>query len=328
MRSTLNQKPADDPHDFVVIPSDHVQVAPSDDEISDLLRAAARQRAESQGSQTDASEASAVPTVDTTFRPSDVNHDLLGRRRTFGRRMMRAFAALLLAFCVGAAAVAWQASGYAFKKVALKWLPKAAVTASLPLEKLGIISSSTTTDEETAQAEAEPQQTIPTTPTAAEPAATKAAAETAQPLDAALSMQSMARDLANVSQEVETLKATIAELKDSQQQMARELARANEKANDRANEPNARAKLSAVQPHPPAAPPARKPVPAYAPSPPVSAAPAYRQPPPYPPTQAATQPAPVPQSVQPYPQAYPQTLPPPPVDTGLVTAPRPPMPVQ
>lgn len=322
MRSTLNQKPADDPHDFVVVPSDHVQVAPSDDEISDLLRTAARQRAESQGSQTDASEASGAPSVDTTFRPSDVNHDLLGRRRTFGRRVMRAFAALLLAFCVGAAAVAWQASGYAFKKVALKWLPKAAVTA-LPLEKLGIISSSTTTDEETAQAEAEPQQTVPTTPPPAEAPATKAAAETAQPLDAAPSMQSMARDLANVSQELETLKATIAELKDSQQQMARELAKANEKA----NELNARAKLTAVQPHPPAAPPARKPVAAYAPSPPVSSAPAYRQPP-YPPAQAAAQPAPVPQSVQPYPQAYPQTLPPPPADTGLVTAPRPPLPVQ
>jgi hypothetical protein len=318
MHSTLNQKPADDPHDFVVVPTDHVQVAPSDDEISDLLRAAARQRAESQESKTDASAASAAPSVDTTFRPSDVNHDLLGRRRAFGRRMMRTFAALLLAFCVGAAAVAWQASGYAFKKVALKWLPKAAVT-TLPLEKLGIISSSTTTDEETAQAEAEPQQTIPTTPPAAEAAPAKAAAETGQPPDAAPSMQSMARDLANVSQEVEALKATIAELKDSQQQMARELAKANEL--------NARAKLTSVQPHLPAAPPARKPVPAYAPSPPVSAAPAYRSPP-YPPTQAAAQPAPVPQSVQPYPQAYPQTLPPPPADTGLVTAPRPPMPVQ
>jgi hypothetical protein len=232
---------------------------------------------------------------------------------------VRTFAALLLAFCVGAAAVAWQASGYAFKKVALKWLPKAAVTATLPLEKLGIISSSTTSDEETAQAEADPQQTVATTPPAAEAPATKAAAESTQPPDAATSVQTMARDLANLGQEVETLKATIAELKDSQQQMARELA----KANDRANELNARAKLTSVQPHPPT-PPARKPVPAYAPSPPVSAAPAYRQPPPYPPTQAAAQPAPVQQSVQP----YPQTLPPPPADTGLVTAPRPPMPVQ
>ncbi len=323
MPSTLNRKPADDPHDFVVVPPDHVQVAPSDDEISDLLRAAARQRAESQGSKSDASESSAAPAVDTTFRPSDVNHDLLGRRRTFGRRLIRAFAALLLAACVGAAAVAWQASGYAFKKVALKWLPKAAVSTTLPLEKLGIIPSSTPPEEETAKAEADPQQTAATTPPVAETIAAKAAAETSQPLDAAPSMQSMARDLANVSQEVETLKATIAELKDGQQQMARELAKANEKA----NELNARAKLTSVQPHPPA-PPARKPVPAYAPSPPISAAPAYRQPPPYPPTQAAAQPGPAPQSVQPYPQAYPQTLPPPPADTGLVTAPRPPLPVQ
>jgi hypothetical protein len=321
MHSKLNQKPADDPHDFVVVPSDHVEAA-SDDEISDLLRAAARQRSESQGSKADAAAPSAAPSVDTTFRPSDVNHDLLGRRRTFGRRMMRTFAALLLAACVGAAAVAWQASGYAFKKVALKWLPKAAVTATLPLEKLGIISSSTT-EEETAQAEAEPQQTIATTAAPAEGAPAMAAAETAPPPDTGPSTQTMARDLANLGQEVEALKATISELKDSQQQMARELAKANEL--------NARAKLTSVQPHPPAAPAARKPVPTYAPSPPVSAAPPYRQPPPsppYPPTQAAAQPAPVPQSVQPYPQAYPQTLPPPPADTGLVTAPRPPLPVQ
>ena len=44
MHSTLKLKPTDDPHDFVVVAPDAVQVAPAEDEISNLLREAARQR--------------------------------------------------------------------------------------------------------------------------------------------------------------------------------------------------------------------------------------------------------------------------------------------
>jgi hypothetical protein len=44
MQSTLNRKPSDDPHDVVVVAPDAVRVAPSDDEISNLLQQAARQR--------------------------------------------------------------------------------------------------------------------------------------------------------------------------------------------------------------------------------------------------------------------------------------------
>lgn len=49
MDSKLNRKTTDDPHDFVVVAPDSVGVAPSDEEISDLLRAAARQRVELEG---------------------------------------------------------------------------------------------------------------------------------------------------------------------------------------------------------------------------------------------------------------------------------------
>lgn len=42
MQSGVKPKATDDPHDFVVVPSDQVRVAPSDAEITDLLRAAAR----------------------------------------------------------------------------------------------------------------------------------------------------------------------------------------------------------------------------------------------------------------------------------------------
>jgi hypothetical protein len=311
MHSSLNRKPTDDPHDFVVVPADHVQVAPADDEISDLLRAAARQHADVQGG---AGPSSPVPPVDTTFRATDVNNDLLKRRWSIGRRVMRALAAVLLAGCIGAAAMAWQASGYAFKKIAWKWLPKAAVTTSLPLEKLGLTSPSSSPSAEPAASEDTPPQTA-----AAEPAPASAEAQpaisAAQPADPA---PSTARDLASVGQEIEALKASIAELKANQQQMARELAKGNEQ--------NARARLTAAPPHPAVAP--RKPVPPpYTPSP-GAAAPAYRpSATPYPATQAAASPPP-PQVAQPYAQRPVETLPPPPNDPGLVTAPRPPMPVQ
>ena len=296
MQSKLNRKQTDDPHDFVVIRSDDVRVAPSDEEISDLLRTAARQHADSQAA---GGVGSPVPPVDTTFRATDVNHDILKRRRSIGRRVMRAFAALLLAACVGGAAVAWQASGYAFKKAAVKWLPKFALSASLPLEQLGLVSPSTPPADEPAAAQAEPSQSASLAQPAPPSAEAQPAANAAQPADSPQTIQSMARDLASVGQEVEALKASIAELKASQQQMARDLAKANEQS--------ARAKLSVAQPHPTVA-PARKPAPPYASSP-TAATPAYRPAAtPYPAAQAAAVP-PAPQAVQP-------------------TAPRPPMPVQ
>jgi hypothetical protein len=307
MHSSPNRKATDDPHDFVVVPSDHVRVAPSDEEISDLLRAAARQHADQQGGPP-------VPPVDTTFRATDVNNDLLKRRRSIGRRVMRGLVAVVLAACIGAAAMAWQASGYAFKKIAWKWLPKAAVTTSLPLEKLGLVSPSSSPSAEPPASEDGPPQTAVAepAPASAEP---QPAVNSAQPVDPA---PSTARDLASVEQEIEALKASIAELKANQQQMARELAKANEQ--------NARAKVSAAPPHPAIAP--RKPAPPpYAPSP-TAAAPAYRPATtPYPATQAAAAPPP-PQVAPPYAQRPVETLPPPPNDPGLVTAPRPPMPVQ
>ena len=65
----------------------------------------------------------------------------------------------------------------------------------------------------------------------------------AAPSDPAQQLQSMARDLANANQEVETLKAGIAELKAGQQQMARDLG----KVSDRLAEQNAKAKVAATQ---------------------------------------------------------------------------------
>ena len=58
---------ATDSRDFVVIPSDQVRVAPSDAEITDLLRAAARQNSEAGiRAANDSSGALPVPAVDAT----------------------------------------------------------------------------------------------------------------------------------------------------------------------------------------------------------------------------------------------------------------------
>jgi hypothetical protein len=307
---------ATDSHDFVVIPPDQVQVAPSDAEITDLLRAAARHHSEAgPRAANDSPGALSVPAVDTTFRATAVNDDVPARKSSFGRRAMRAIAALLLTLGIGAAALSWQTFGYAAKKALFSWAPKWAIAASLPLEKLGIASETAPSDD--------PASATPATAAASEQspsdsgtpsnAVTTTAASTS---DTAQQLQSMARDLANANQQVETLKASIAELKASQQQMTRDLAKVSEQA--------AKAKVAVATPHPPA----HKPAPLYSststyapaatPAPPPAYRPASSSS--YPATQAAAAPAA---------QSY---VPPPPVqlqpEPGLASAPRPPMPVQ
>jgi hypothetical protein len=332
MQSTA-KKATDDPHDFVVVPSDQVRVAPSgaeavapsDAEITGLLRAAARHRSDSGSSETpDRSGSAPVLAVDTTFRATAVNDEVRPRGTTFARRAMRAVVALLLAICIGAAALTWQTFGYTAKKAVLKWMPKFALTASLPLDKLGF-STNATSGNEPAVADATPDQAASSAQsTAATPengAPEKAVANPAAPSsDQAQLMQSMARDLANLGQEVEILKASIAELKANQQ-----------KPSDKASEQNAKAKMvTAPPPRPSAIVAARRPAPLYSPTA-TSAAPppAYRSAPSSyssQPTQAAVAPPVPPPAAQPY-------VPPPvplqsQVEPGFTSVPRPPMPVQ
>jgi hypothetical protein len=302
-------KASEDKHDFVVIPSDQVRVAPSDAEITDLLRAAARHQSEGTRVASDSSHALSVPTVDTTFRPTAVNDDAPARS-SFGRRAMRAVAALLLTLGIGAAALSWQTFGYAAKKALFSWAPKWAIAASLPLDKLGLAAESTPSDE---PAGATPATTAASDPSDSGTPGTATAVAAASASDTAQQLQSMARELADANQQVETLKASIAELKANQQQMTRDLAKLSEQA--------AKAKVAAATPHPPA----HKPAPpysstsTYAPAATPAPQPAYRSSS-YPATQTAAAPA-----AQPY-------VPPPPVqlqpEPGLASAPRPPMPVQ
>jgi hypothetical protein len=330
MQSSLKPKPADDPHDCVVIPPDAVRVAPSDAapsdaEISNLLRAAARQQSDAQ-TEAKPDQESAVPPLDASFRPSAVNDDFASGRG----RVMRAIAAIVLAACIGGAAVAWQASGYAAKKLVGKWIPQFALTGSLALDKLGLTATSAPPPGGPAEADATPAAPAPNAPpasgqaTATQETATpaQAAAESTasntEPSDSALPLKSMARDLANARKEVEALKTSVAELKASQQQMARELAKASEQtAHAKLTPPPARpAVANARRPGAAPAPPAYSPTPA-------ASAPPYRSSPAYSTTQAAA-PPPLPPGAQPYVPRQVEPLPPPQAE-GV---PRPPMPVQ
>lgn len=314
-------KATDNPRDFVVVPSDQVRVAPSDAEITDLLRAAARHHSETGTRATTDPFASAavaaVPAVDATFRATDVNEGVPAKG-SFIRRAMRTFAALLLALAIGAAAMSWQTVTFAAKKALVSWAPKWAIAASLPLDKLGLGTSSTPSED---PAEAAPAQPEAPAQTADGAGSENAVAAAAAPADAAQQLQSMARDLANANHEVETLKASIAELKASQQQMVRDLAKVSDKVVDQ----NAKAKTVAAPR--PAVTAAHRPAPVYSSATATSAPPPAYRPSASPYAAQASASAPPPVAAQPY-APPPPTQVQPQADPGVVgAAPRPPMPL-
>src|SRR5882724_5276217 len=67
---------------------------------------------------------------------SKLEHDAVpGNRRLFGRPAVRGLTGLLLAACIGVAAIAWQSSyGGAAKEIIARWAPQRVATSSPPLE--------------------------------------------------------------------------------------------------------------------------------------------------------------------------------------------------
>jgi hypothetical protein len=333
MHSTLKPKQADDPHDVVVVAPDVARVVPAFEELSNLLREAARHSSAAQAhTEPNLAAAPPVPPVDTRFRAAavnDVQHDVhvAESPRSIGQRAARAFVAVLLTTCIGVAGFVLNAHGDVAKQMIVK--PVTKLLTSLLLEKPGLPAQPAAPAVEADAASADAANAVPPQPAPPAPAATDSAA----PATAAASpdqgplLQSMARDLAGLGQQVEQLKASIEELKAGQQQMSRDMAKASDakapeakaseaKASEaKASEQNLRPKLSALPPRPVAARP-RKPMPSYLPP------------------QAAAAP-PLPQSTAPYvpPAAAPYVPPPPqataqPQDEELSSVPRPPMPVR
>jgi hypothetical protein len=290
MHSTLNPKQTDDPHDFLVVAPDIVLIAPADAELSSLAPDAMRYPSDPQthiGS--DFSAGIAVPPVDT-FRAAAVNNvQVPGERGSIGKSAVRAFTALLLAACLGVAAIAWQSSGNVAKQIIAKWAPKFILTSLLPaLEKPGLPEQPSPPTVQASAAKAAPPQPAPLAQTAPEGVAANAAA---LPPESAQLLHSMALDLATARQEIEQLKA---------KQMSRDIAKASKQ--------NLRPKISAPPPRSAAA-PARKPMP------------------PFPPRQAAAAPT-LPQAAAPSVPRQPEPQPQATAQQQAEPVPRPPMPVQ
>lgn len=234
----------------------------------------------------------AAPSVDTAVRVAASDSPVRRKRSAAGKWLRGAFVAFLFAGGSAAATIAWEKHGDTAKQMLAQWTPAltslmpatsqtapvAAAQAAPPTEQA---AADQTIEPSAAQAPADQPVAPPPTQVAAAPAA-------AQP-DATQSVQSMTRDLAAMAQQIETLKANIAELKAGQEQMAREMAKPPAPKPVTEIKPvDPRARASALPPRAPApTPPVRKPkpvvshtyMPAYSPAPP-------------PPSQAAAVPPP------------------------------------
>ena len=171
-------------------------------------------------------------------------------RPSFGRPAVRGFVGVLLAACIGVAAIAWQSSyGDAAKQIIARWAPQLVLTSWPPPENPRLPAQQSPPAVQVAAANAAPP---PPAPLAQTEAAGVAASGAALSPESAQLLQSMARDLATVGQEIEQLKASTEQLKTNQEQMARDIAKASEQS--------LRPKISAPLPRPTAT-PTRKPVP-------------------------------------------------------------------
>jgi hypothetical protein len=226
------------------------------------------------------------PTVDTTFRPADADAPhAAGGRSAVATWALRTGLAVTLAVCSAVAAAAWQTYGDQAQELMGRWMPRISLSAPAPDK----VASSAQPDAAAAPtaATADQTQTPPAADNGPSPAPT-ASTSAAPAQDNTQLLQSMARDLATMGQQVTELKASIAQLKTGQEQMARDMARVSERAAERMAETkpfDPKAIEQTLRPRP-------APRPAVA-----TAAPVHRPRPVYsPPAQpvAATPPAPMP----------------------------------
>ena len=183
------------------------------------------------------------------------------REPSRGRPALRGLIGLLLTAGICTAAFAWHSYGETVRPMISQWAPQLAAASSLPSETSKLAAEQSPAAVQVAAADATVSQLPPPETAPQDAAAAPSAAEQSQLL------QTMARDLASVQQEIEQLKASQAELarenagiaeqlKANQEQMARVIANASEQ-NLR---PRTSAATTSVNPPLPVANPARKPV--------------------------------------------------------------------
>jgi len=199
MDTTLNPKQTDPPNALVARADEELahayeQITSADEQIA---------RAEEQLSKREHAARRAVP----------------GKRASLGGRAVRGFIGLMLAACIGVAAIAWQSPyGDAAKQIIARWVPQLVLISSLPLEKPGLPAQPSPPTVQVAAANIAPTLQAPLAQTAPEDVVPTAAALSPELTQL---LQSMAHDLATLGQGIEQLKA-------SQEQMARDNANAAE----------------------------------------------------------------------------------------------------
>ena len=151
--------------------------------------------------------------------PSDQQERLAvpRRRSSRGKLALQGLIGLLFAACIGAAAIAWQSYGDAANEMIARWAPQSDLTSSLAPKKLVPAQPSLPAVQASEPRVAHPQPGPPAQ-TALEGGATTAVPSPGQ----VQLLQSMARDLAAMEQEIEQLKTSIEQLKASQEQMVRD----------------------------------------------------------------------------------------------------------
>ena len=246
MQSTPNPNQTD-PDDVLVIAPDIVLVARPDKAHDAIGRPSDSQTHMAP----DFSAGPSVLPVDTTFRAAAVNDaEVRGDRRSIGGRVIRACIGFLLAVCLAVAATLWQSYGDATKQIVARWVPQFALSSSSPQDNPGLPGQPGAAAVQASAAKAVP-------PAQMAPEGVASTGATLSPESTQL-LQSMAGDLAHAQQEIEQLKASVAELKASQQQMSRDTAKVSEarvseaKASEariaeaKVSEQNLRSRLSAA----------------------------------------------------------------------------------
>lgn len=244
-------------------------------------------------------KSAAAPSIDTAVRVTSSDGPVIKKRSSVRKWLRGAFVTFLLAGASVAASIAWEKHGDTAKQLLAEWTP--ALTSRLPTTSL--LSAAPQQSAPVAAAEATPPAAEATPNQTADQSATPPAVQLAaaapaatQTVDAA-QVQSMTRDLAAMAQQIEQLKANIAELKAGQEQMVREMAKPPApKPVTEARPPVDPRARAAVLPPQPAAPPVRKPKPPVTRTYMPASSPAPLAPPP-PPSQAAAAPTTTTQAV-------------------------------
>ncbi|MGY4505512.1 hypothetical protein ACVWYH_009469 [Bradyrhizobium sp. GM24.11] len=228
----------------------------------------------------------AAPSVDTAVRVTASDGHNRRKRSTAGKWLRGAFVTFLFAGGSAAATIAWEKHGDIATQKLAEWTPALASLLSSPSQTAPVAAA------QAAPPVAQDQATDQTAATPAAPVVTAAAAPAATQSDATQTVVSMTRDIAAMAQQIEQLRANIAELKTGQEQMVREMAKppAPKPVAEVKPPVDPRARASALPQRAPAPipPPVRKPKPVVS----HSYMPAYSPPlaPPPPPSQAAAVP--------------------------------------